>query len=166
MKFLIPHFKLLLPPIYYFVIFCTYINVFICFSCFKRLTILSYCYKLLNIFCVVLCIFVLFCVFLCCSMYFCVVLCIVCVYMCTELLPPGGYTIAVKYIVSYHQHLRGIKISIIKNVVAFQKKQSILSSKYETHIRYSQSSFKSCSPYKVITVYWRTYITEHTASQN
>jgi hypothetical protein len=28
---------------------------------------------------------------------FCVVLCIVCVYMCTELPPPGGYPIAVKY---------------------------------------------------------------------
>jgi len=26
------------------------------------------------------------------------VLCIVCVYMCTVLLPPGGYPIAVKYI--------------------------------------------------------------------
>jgi hypothetical protein len=36
-----------------------------------------------------------------CSMYFCVVLCIVCVYMPTELLPPGGYPIAVKYIISY-----------------------------------------------------------------
>jgi hypothetical protein len=24
--------------------------------------------------------------------------------MCTELLPPGGYTIAVKYIISYHVH--------------------------------------------------------------
>jgi hypothetical protein len=48
--------------------------------------------------------FVLFYVFLCCSMHclFCVVLCIVSVYMCTELLPPGGYPIAVKYIVSYH----------------------------------------------------------------
>jgi len=34
--------------------------------------------------------------------FFCVVLCIVCVYMCTELLPPGGYQIAVKYIISYH----------------------------------------------------------------
>jgi len=35
--------------------------------------------------------------FLCCSMYclFCVVLCFVCVCMCTELLPPGGYPIAV-----------------------------------------------------------------------
>ena len=35
---------------------------------------------------------------------FCVFLCIVCVYMCTELLPPGGYPIAVKhisYIISY-----------------------------------------------------------------
>ena len=32
---------------------------------------------------------------------FCVVLCIVCVYMCTELLPPGRYTIAVnKYIIA------------------------------------------------------------------
>jgi hypothetical protein len=28
--------------------------------------------------------------FLCCSMYFCVVLYIVCVYMYTVLLPPGG----------------------------------------------------------------------------
>ena len=32
----------------------------------------------------------------------CDVLCIVCVYMCTEQLPPGGYPIAVKYIISYH----------------------------------------------------------------
>jgi len=31
----------------------------------------------------------------------CVVLCIVCVYMCTVLLPPCGYPIAVKYIISY-----------------------------------------------------------------
>jgi len=44
-------------------------------------------------------------------MYFCVFLyivcfvtfsCIVSVYMCTEQLPPGGYPIAVKYIISYH----------------------------------------------------------------
>jgi hypothetical protein len=43
--------------------------------------------------------------FLCCSMYslFCVVLYIVFVSMCTVLLPPGGYPIAVnKYIISYH----------------------------------------------------------------
>jgi hypothetical protein len=40
--------------------------------------------------------------FLCSSMYclFCVIIYIVCVYMCTILLPPGGYPIAVKYIVS------------------------------------------------------------------
>jgi len=60
-------------------------------------------------------IFVLFYVFLCCSMYclFCDVLCIVCVYTCTVLLPPGGYPIAVKYIINiinyyyyyyYHHH--------------------------------------------------------------
>jgi hypothetical protein len=42
-------------------------------------------------------------------MYFCVILCIDCfvkfsvlfVCMCIELLPPGGYPIAVKYIISY-----------------------------------------------------------------
>jgi hypothetical protein len=48
-------------------------------------------------------------VFLCCFTYFCVLLRIVCfvtfsvlffVYMCTELLPPGGYPIAVKYVIS------------------------------------------------------------------
>jgi len=33
---------------------------------------------------------------------FCVVLYIVCVYMCTVTLPPGGYPIAGKYIISYH----------------------------------------------------------------
>jgi hypothetical protein len=57
--------------------------------------------------------------FLCCSTYFCIVLCIVCVVLCIvclcrslhylcvcvwtciELLPPGGYPIAVKYIISF-----------------------------------------------------------------
>jgi hypothetical protein len=39
----------------------------------------------------------------CCSILFVsiVVLCIVCVLMCTVLLPPGGYPIAVKYIILY-----------------------------------------------------------------
>jgi hypothetical protein len=48
--------------------------------------------------------FVLFYVFVCCYIYglYCVVLCIVCVYMCTVRLPPGGYPITVKYIISYH----------------------------------------------------------------
>jgi len=36
---------------------------------------------------------------------FCVVLCVVCVYMCTELLPPGGYPIAVKYIIYHIYHI-------------------------------------------------------------
>jgi hypothetical protein len=71
--------------------------------------------RTLPIFCVILCIFVLFYAILCCSMQFCVVLCISVLFyvflcrslycflcMCTELLPPGGYPIAVKYIISYH----------------------------------------------------------------
>jgi hypothetical protein len=46
--------------------------------------------------------------FLCCSMYrlFCDVPCVVCVYMCTEQLPPGAYPIAVKYEV-YHIKIAG-----------------------------------------------------------
>ena len=43
---------------------------------------------------------------------FCDVLCIVCVYMCTELLQPGGYPIAVKYI-SYH-----IKLMLYREIIA------------------------------------------------
>jgi hypothetical protein len=47
---------------------------------------------------------------ICCSMHFffffmycllCDVPCIVCMYMCTEQLPPGGYPVAVKYIISH-----------------------------------------------------------------
>ena len=54
--------------------------------------------------------------FLCCSTYFCVVLCIVgfvtfsvlFVYICTKQLPPGGYPIAVKYIISFfHNQMPG-----------------------------------------------------------
>jgi len=41
-------------------------------------------------------------------MYFCGVLCIVCAYMCTVLLPPGGYPIAVKYIISYHIYFHSV----------------------------------------------------------
>jgi hypothetical protein len=57
-------------------------------------------------------IFVLFYVFLCCFMYwlFCDVLCIVCVYMRTELLPPGGYPIAVKYMISYQTQIIFLQI--------------------------------------------------------
>ena len=86
---------------------------FLLFYVFLCCSMYFLCYSMY--FCVVLCIFVLFYVFLCCSVYFCVVLCIfvlfyycllcvvlciVCVFMCTELLPPGGYPIAVKYV--YH----------------------------------------------------------------
>jgi len=39
-----------------------------------------------------------------CIFLFCVVLRIVWMYMCTELLPPGGYPIAVKYILSSYQN--------------------------------------------------------------
>jgi len=46
---------------------------------------------------------------------FCVVLYIVCVFVCTEVLPPGGYPIAVKYIISYvHQNLRGVVLWVKK----------------------------------------------------
>jgi len=41
---------------------------------------------------------------------FCDVLCIVCVYMCTELLPPGGYSIAVKYSVIQKDVLNFVRL--------------------------------------------------------
>jgi hypothetical protein len=47
---------------------------------------------------------------------FCLVLCIVWVYMCTELLPPGGYPIAVKYIVSYHIISERVYCLCLKNL--------------------------------------------------
>ena len=37
-------------------------------------------------------------------LFVCDVPCIVCVYMCSEQLPPGGYPIAVKYIISYQNN--------------------------------------------------------------
>jgi len=46
--------------------------------------------------------FVLFCCYLCCSVAICVVLYIVCVSMCTVILPPRDNTISVyKYTISY-----------------------------------------------------------------
>jgi len=38
-------------------------------------------------------------------LFFCDFPCIICVYMCTELLPPGGYPIAVKFIISYRNKI-------------------------------------------------------------
>jgi len=40
-----------------------------------------------------------------------VVLCTVCVSMCTVLLPPGVYPIAVKYIISYHMLRQRMRIT-------------------------------------------------------
>jgi hypothetical protein len=46
---------------------------------------------------------------------FCVVLCIVCVQMCTVLLPPGGYPIAVnKYIISYYIRYVGCVVTQLR----------------------------------------------------
>jgi len=59
---------------------------------------------------------------------FCVVLCIVCVYMCTELLPRGGYPIAVKYIISYHiisYHI--ISYHIISYIISYHISYHIMS---------------------------------------
>jgi hypothetical protein len=99
-----------------FLIFVLFYVLFVFFYVFLCCSMYCLCFSMY--FCVVLCIvcvflsifvfyvlFVFFYVFLCCSMYclFCVVLCIVFVYMCTELLPPGGYPIAVKYIISWRQ---------------------------------------------------------------
>jgi hypothetical protein len=80
--------------------FCVVLCIFVLFYVFFVLFYVFLCFS--TYFCVVLCIFVLFYVFLCCYTYcsFRVVLRIVCVYMCTELLPQGGYPIAVKHIIS------------------------------------------------------------------
>jgi len=48
---------------------------------------------------------------------FCEVPCIVCVYLCTEQLPPGGYPIAVnKYIISYRIYCNGQYSVRFKNI--------------------------------------------------
>jgi hypothetical protein len=70
---------------------------------------------------------------------FCVVVCIVCfvsfcvLYMCTVLLPPDGYLIAVKYIVSYH---------IIQNIQPYTKHATI---------------YKIIQPYRKHTTICKTY---------
>ena len=68
--------------------------------------------------------------FLCCSMYFCVVICIACFvsfsvlfvfgWMCTVLLPPGGYPIAVnKYIISYYISYHIISYIISYHIISY-----------------------------------------------
>jgi len=57
-------------------------------------------------------------IIMCCSIYclFCVVLCIFYVYTCTELLPPDGYPIAIKYIISSYHIYRIIPYIISYNI--------------------------------------------------
>jgi hypothetical protein len=63
-------------------------------------------------------------------MYFSVVLCTVCVYMCTELLPPGGYPIAFKYII-YHVSYRIVSYHIASHRIASHR---IASHRIASHI--------------------------------
>jgi hypothetical protein len=52
---------------------------------------------------------------------FCAILCIVCVYIFTVLLPPGGYPIAVKYTVSKHifdvEHIEQLHVSAFNKAI-------------------------------------------------
>jgi hypothetical protein len=123
------------------VVLCIFVLFYVLFVLFYVFCVVRCIFVLFYVFCVVLCIFVLFYVFLCCSMYFCVVLyifvlfyvflccsmyclfcdilCIVCVYICTELLLPGGYPITVKYIISYHICMDGAEICHITKLCDF-----------------------------------------------
>ena len=124
----LPNFCVVLCIFVLFYYFCVVLCI-VCFVSFSALfvciCVLYYCHRVatqlqLNISYIktrkdggrpaLFLIFVLFYVFLC-SMYclFYVVICIVCVYMCTVLLPPGGYPIAVKYIKSFFLEISTIK---------------------------------------------------------
>ena len=86
----ITFFRVILVPFVFFII--VYMVVwFVCF-CFILLIIYFYCYVYIFL---LLCMFCTFC-------FRCIVLCIVCVYMCTVLLPPGVNPIAVLTNISYH----------------------------------------------------------------
>ena len=80
-----------------------------------------------------------FCVFLC-SLYclFCDVSFIVCVYMCTEQLPPGGYPIAVKYI-SYY-----IIVTLDIEALAVPWHQLLIPSSYQTAAWLFNQSMTAC----------------------
>jgi hypothetical protein len=71
--------------------------------------------------------------YLCCSMYclFCVVLRTVCMYMCTVLLPPGGYPMAVKYIVS---HQSNGDIHPVRSVVTMSTELSLSPTQTDRHV--------------------------------
>jgi len=88
-----------------------------------------------------------FCVVLC---IFCVVLCIVClvtffvlfcVYMCTELLPSGGYQIAVKYIISYY----------ITYIISYHTSYIIYY--YNLHTHFSKVVFLFTYPNSLLSVF-------------
>jgi hypothetical protein len=65
------------------------------------------------------------------------VLCIVCVYMCTDLLPPGGYPIAVKYIISYHIISYHISYHIISyHIISYYISYIVMSCHVIYHIIY------------------------------
>jgi len=106
----------------YFCVVLLFVVLFYVFLCCSM-----YCLFCSMYFFVFPCVFVLFSVFLCCSIIFFIVLCIIvlfyvlfvlcrsvysfCVYICTLLLPPGGYPIAVnKYIISYYFYENDMKL--------------------------------------------------------
>jgi len=86
--------------LFYVFLCCSMYFFVLCYVFFVLFYVFLCCSMYFFVLCYVF--FVLFYVFLCCSIYclFCDVLCTVCVHMCTELLSPGGYPIAVKYIIS------------------------------------------------------------------
>jgi hypothetical protein len=106
-------------------------------------------------------VFFVFYIFLCCFMYrlFCDILCIVCVYMCTELLPPGGYPIAVKYIISYHiisyiisYHIRKSKVHLLVFLIHLIP---LINACNMEHIKLSYTSF---TPLKYhFSLYFQAY---------
>jgi hypothetical protein len=98
--------------------------------------------------------------YLCCSLYFCVVLHIVCFVassvlflpMCTALLRPGGYPIAINHIISYH-----ISYHIIYHIITYHIIYHIMSCHIISSIgilvcltwnwrHYSYSKRRNCLP--------------------
>jgi len=61
---------------------------------------------------------------------FCVVLYIVCVYMCAELLPPSGYPIAVKYIISYIISCHVMSYIILYHIILYHIFEKYLNNKF------------------------------------
>jgi len=74
---------------------------------------------------------------------FCDILCIVCVYVCTELLPPGGYPIAVKYIMfvymcvlNYcHRVATQLQLNISYHIISYHKESISGKTRWKKKIR-------------------------------